>query len=253
VVHYRVIGVLGSLLFPGVGLGLAGKPVRATAWAIAALATTWLVVTSVWWLPVTLIVRVASAGHAWWELLATKRPHVTAAALALAIGIGAWAGTQYALDAYRIPSESMIPTLEVGDHVYVDKLDRSAARGDIVVFRHPCSGEITIKRVAGVEGDRIALRSGVLWRNGGVIDLRGGRDFPDPGKPFAPSCGPQSKQPIGTLADGAYVVPDGGVFVMGDNRATANDSRYWGSVPASAIIGRAIGVYWPLSRAGDFE
>ena len=65
-----------------------------------------------------------------------------------------------------------------------------------------------IKRVVGVGGDRIEIRGGVLWRTGGVVDLRGGRDFPGD-KAFVPSCGPTSKQPAGTFVDGAYVGTSG--------------------------------------------
>jgi len=260
----RVVGVLGSLLLPGVGVGLVGRLARAATWAALAALLTGLIVTSVWWLPVALLVRVASALDAWRLMRATPPRQLEAAFAAGMLGVVGWLFAGWALDAFRIPSESMVPTIEIGDHVYVDALHRSPMRGEVIFFDHPCSHVVFVKRVVGVPGDRIELRCGVLWRNGSVVDVLGGRgDFPDRAKPFAPRCGPDSSQPEGRLVETSrevgcarqleYVVPDGGVFVMGDNRGNANDSRFWGIVPMAAIRGRAIGVYWPPARFGPIE
>ncbi|WP_051378913.1 signal peptidase I [Derxia gummosa] len=137
-----------------------------------------------------------------------------------------------AADWYQIPSESMLPTLQVGDRVLVDNtaynlrvpftdihlVERSVPlRGEVITFRSPVDGERLIKRVVVVAGDRIAAFDGKLVINGEVQPGNGGhRDF------------------------GPYVVPADHVFVMGDNRDNSFDSRYWGPLPLANVRGHAI-------------
>jgi signal peptidase I len=122
--------------------------------------------------------------------------------------------------AYHIPSESMVPTLEVGDVVVVSKLNyllSGPERGHVIVFDHPQEhGTDLIKRVVGIAGDRVEGRDGQVWVNGSASG---------PSSDFAP-----------------LQVPKDQLFVMGDNRGNSADSRYWGFVPLGLVRGRAFGV-----------
>jgi signal peptidase I len=188
-----------------------------------------------------------------------------AVAIALALTLQA-----YAVKPYRIPSASMEPTLQVGDRVLVDRfahrvLGGDVKVGDIVVFHPPAgadpdqpvcgdrregdgtstpcahptpkrSAQTFIKRVVAVGGDRLEIRNGQVIRNGRPAD-----------EPFAEAC---------DLGDARctfsepITVPRGAVFLMGDNRGNSDDSRFWGPVPESWIIGKAFATYWPVNRLG---
>ncbi len=143
----------------------------------------------------------------------------------------------FVLEAFYIPSESMVPTLEVGDRVFVNKFVYRVTepeRGDIVVFESVDGGdEALIKRVVGLPGDTIAVRSGTLYVNG------------EPRKePYL------NRQPLDESFYGPILVPSGHIFVMGDNRANSADSRVFGFVPKENIKGEAFLRFWPLKRAG---
>ena len=186
---------------------------------------------------------------------------LVAVALFLALTVQA-----YAVKPYRIPSGSMEPTLTIGQRVIVDRLTHrlgsSPHVGDIVVFNppagadaercgmggqgegtsSPCSvpvaqkaHETFIKRVVAVGGDTLSIRDGHVIRNGKLAS-----------EPFAASCGggPDCNFPQ------AIKVPKGYVFMMGDNRGESDDSRFWGPVPVSWVIGRAVVTYWSPDRIG---
>ncbi len=143
----------------------------------------------------------------------------------------------FVLEAFYIPSESMVPTLEVGDRVFVNKFVYRVTepeRGDIVVFESVDGGdEALIKRVVGLPGDTIAVRSGTLYVNG------------EPQKePYL------NRQPLDESFYGPILVPPGHVFVMGDNRANSADSRVFGPVPKENIKGEAFLRFWPPQRVG---
>ena len=154
----------------------------------------------------------------------------------------------YVVKPYRIPSESMAATLVPQDRVLVNKVVyrmRDPHRRDIVVIDSKVLNKVLIKRVVGLPGERIALHDGAVYIDGRrlaepYVDVSGGRreqtdPFFDTGKPWA------LVRP--------YVIPAGHYFVMGDNREVSDDSRDWGTVPRSEIIGEAFFTYWPLSRA----
>ena len=172
----------------------------------------------------------------------------------------------YALKPYRIPSQSMEPTLAVGQRVLVNRLSHRLGSephvGDIIVFhppvgadseacgdrnsgngtKQPCARTMPtedtqnfIKRVVAVGGDTIAIVHGHAIRNGRPA-----------AEPFAAACTDAS----GCDFPNAIKVPAGHVFVMGDNRGDSDDSRYWGPVPTSWVIGRAFATYWPPGRVG---
>lgn len=142
---------------------------------------------------------------------------------------------RFAVKPFAIPSESMEPTLLKGDRVLVNRLAYrfgDPKRGDIVVFRPPLGHEDYIKRIVAIEGDTVAVHKGKLYING------------------IPQEEPYLKEP---LIEGDFdetTVPEDAVFVMGDNRNNSGDSRVFGSVARSAIVGKAFARYWPLSRLG---
>jgi signal peptidase I len=167
----------------------------------------------------------------------------------------------FVAQAFFIPSESMLPTLKVGDRVIVEKIGYrigDPARGDIVVFEReadpqspepglwtnvadsfrelfglPVAGrEDLIKRVIAVEGDRIEARDGTVFVNGRRIDE------------------PYLRDDTVTSDFSVTTVPPDTVWVMGDNRAGSGDSRGFGPVPVDEIVGEAVFIVWPLSDLG---
>jgi signal peptidase I len=162
--------------------------------------------------------------------------------LALALGLAVVLRT-FVIQTYSIPSGSMIPTLMIGDRILVDKLSyhlHPVHRGDVVVFATPPK-EIPIlmvndlvKRVIGLPGETISSgQHGEVLINGKVIDQPWltASARADPGPPIV-----------------TQKIPKGDVFVMGDNRGSSDDSRDYGPVPESLIVGRAVLGFWPLSR-----
>jgi len=158
----------------------------------------------------------------------------------------------FLFQAFYIPSASMEPTLQKGDRVLVNKLSydvHDVNRGDVIVFELPPDAIGTdgikdlIKRVIGLPGDTIETRDGVVYINDHRLD-----------EPYLPD---------GTLTGDAangnnptierHVVPDGTVFVMGDNRANSHDSRYAdrGPIPIDSIVGRAFVLVWPPGKMGS--
>jgi len=172
------------------------------------------------------------------------------------------------VQAFVIPSASMVGTLLIGDHVLVDKLTyapsgaasrlllpyRDVHRGDIIVFRYPLDiKEDYVKRAIGLPGDRIKLVNKQLWLNGHPVDepyaihsqtmIDSSRDnFPGP--PNAPLQQPAIDMLENHVQNGELVVPPGFIFAMGDNRDDSSDSRYWGFVPRENIVGTPIVIYW---------
>lgn len=157
-------------------------------------------------------------------------------------------------EASVVPTGSMEGTILVGDHLFMDKLlygpeipftrlrlpaIKSVHRGDIVVFRYPKDPRETyLKRVAALGGDTVELRNGQLFINSKVVT-----------EPYAVHRG-SLYSPYEQMAP--IVVPQGKLFVMGDNRDNSSDSREWGFVPMENVIGEPLFVYWsydaPSSR-----
>jgi signal peptidase I len=143
----------------------------------------------------------------------------------------------FVMEAFWIPSGSMIPTLEIGDRVLVNKFIyrfTEPKRGDIVVFTSVDDPkEDLIKRVVGVPGDKIAVRGGKLFLNG------------------EPQKEPYTNK---KLPDRSFfartTVPKNHVFVMGDNRGNSADSRVFGPLPKKNIEGEAFLRFWPPDRIG---
>ena len=153
---------------------------------------------------------------------------------------------------YQVRQQSMQRTLEPGEYVLVDKLTPhwdDYSRGDIVVFEPPegwsLDGDRTpfIKRVIGESGDTVELRDGGVWVNGvELVESYVYRELDGSPQPTDPTSG-QSR----------WQVPPGEIFVMGDHREASADSRTFGPVPESSVIGRAFLRYWPLEAFGILQ
>jgi signal peptidase I len=182
---------------------------------------------------------------------------IVAVALGLALGIQA-----FLVKPYRIPSESMVPTLQIGQRVLVNRIGnrlQDPEIGQVTVFHPPVGSETNtcgaprregqacakptggkadvnfIKRIVAGPGDTLAIRNGHVIRNGKrakeafIRNCQAGSDcnFPTP-----------------------ITIPPGHYFMMGDNRGESDDSRFWGPVPRGWIIGGAFATYWPPKRIG---
>jgi len=147
----------------------------------------------------------------------------------------------FVVQVFYVPSTSMQPTLKPGDRIVVDKLSfdlHSIATGDIIVFKRPptehCGGPPVpdlVKRVIGLPGERISSRGNTVLINGKVL--------PEPWLPKDTPLGP----PIPPT-----LVPANSYYVLGDNRADSCDSRYWGPVKRSLIVGKVVAIMWPPSQ-----
>jgi signal peptidase I len=157
----------------------------------------------------------------------------------------------FIVQAFKIPSGSMIPTLQIGDHILVNKLSyglripflekylidyAKPARGDVVVFIFPeDDSKDFIKRVIGVAGDTVEVRAKKIFINGKPVD--------DPHAHFA-GYDPQSGGAGSGDDYGPKTVPENHIFVMGDNRDRSYDSRFWGYVDLNDVRGKAFLIYW---------
>lgn len=195
-------------------------------------------------------------------------PFLIAAVIALFI-------RQFIVEAFKIPSGSMIPTLTIGDHLLVNKFvygprvpftdkrlfpGRTPKRGEIIVFKYPEDEKKNfIKRVVGVPGDKIQISRGTLFINDQpveVVPVDGGHAKGAGAGMFYESPAVHDellgavRHRVQYLMDqsqksfGPRLVPEGSVFVMGDNRDNSQDSRVWGFVKFEKILGRAFIIYW---------
>ena len=160
----------------------------------------------------------------------------------------------FVIQAFKIPSGSMIPTFNIGDRIFVNKflycaripfvnirlpiMDvRQPKRGDIIVFQSPEDPKKDfVKRLIAYGGETVEIKDSKVWVNGSPVD--------------EPSIQAVSYYNAGDYGkEGTVVrVPEGCYYALGDNSANSRDSRYWGFVPRSNLIGRAAFIYWPLYR-----
>eukprot|EP01025_Chloroclados_australasicus_P069433 TRINITY_DN97_c0_g3_i1.p1 TRINITY_DN97_c0_g3~~TRINITY_DN97_c0_g3_i1.p1 ORF type:complete len:297 (+),score=29.50 TRINITY_DN97_c0_g3_i1:74-964(+) len=182
-----------------------------------------------------------NSSESWWKV--DKDDLITiGAALAISLAI-----RTFIAEPRFIPSLSMYPTFDIGDRFIAEKLtyrfQRQPGRGDIVIF-HPVKGvgrgsswfddEVFIKRIVGVEGDRLEVKRGKLIINGV----------------------PQSEPYIFEAPQydmKAFTVPQGCIFVMGDNRNNSYDSHIWGPLPVGNVVARASFNYWPPNKIGPVK
>lgn len=171
-------------------------------------------------------------------------------AFAIAILLALFIRT-FVVQAFKIPSGSMLPTLQIGDHLLVSKFIygvkipfsgktliplKLPQHNDVIVFKYPKDRSVDyIKRVIGIPGDTIQIKNKRVYINTKKIE--------DPFAHFSSSSielGPQKQRDN----FGPVTVPDGKVFVMGDNRDNSHDSRFWGFVDQKDILGKAFIIYW---------
>ena len=134
----------------------------------------------------------------------------------------------------RVDGESMEPTLLSGEYVMVNRLSYrfgSPQRGDIIIFHPPLNpGEEYVKRVIGLSGDVVEVKNKVVYVNGQPLD--------------------ETYLDVTTNYPGAWRVPAGQLFVLGDNRNNSEDSHDWGTLPMANVIGKAVLIYWPPTAWG---
>jgi len=181
----------------------------------------------------------------------------------------------FTVQPFRIPSESMEPTLLVGDFLLVNKDVGLGApphimaptsvihRGDLIVFHYPIDSSLhLVKRVVGLPGDRLHLRDGRVYIDGHAL--------PEPYTIFRPAGADSYRDDFPRLGSadpgvdsrwwiemrslvsgGELTVPADSYFVLGDNRNNSEDSRYWGFVPRAAIVGKPLLIYFSLRTPDD--
>jgi signal peptidase I len=184
-------------------------------------------------------------------------------------------GTTFVVQAFKIPSQSMEPTLLVGDHLLVNKFIfggrghwydhllpyRDVRRGDIIVFKFPYQDHpYYVKRVIGVPGDLVKIVDQRVYVNEKPLnEPYVFRDLAAPYDPFGDNFPPRNPQFLQAnmqpewadqilqhVQNGELVVPAGEYFAMGDNRDHSWDSRFWGFVDRDAIMGRPVVIYWSV-------
>jgi signal peptidase I len=157
----------------------------------------------------------------------------------------------FVVQAFKIPSGSMLPTLQIGDHLLVNKFSYGVklpligatvfsrpgpVRGDVVVFRFPRDRSLDyIKRVVAIAGDSIEIKDKQVFLNGKPVE-----------NPHAHFTSLDIMRAAGGPRDnfGPVTVPEGKIFVMGDNRDNSYDSRFWGFVDIQDVRGKAMIIYW---------
>ena len=142
---------------------------------------------------------------------------------------------------FKIPSGSMRPTLIEGDRILVSKFlyrFREPRRGEVIVFRYPEDRKRPfIKRLIGLGGDRVEILDGGVWINGSPLDA----------PPVVGVTRYENQGRYGRSGEDVEVPPES-FFVLGDNSRSSHDSRFWGFVPESMLIGKAICIFWPPNR-----
>lgn len=189
-------------------------------------------------------------------------------------------GTSFVVQAFKIPSQSMEPTLLVGDHLLVNKFlfggrgawydrflpYRDVERGDIIVFKYPFDDHPHyVKRVIGLPGDRLRIVDRQVWINGEPLDEpykvhAEPRSYDDFGDNFPPRAtgylrpnvrSDWAREMLEHVDRGELVIPPGKYFALGDNRDSSQDSRYWGFVDRESIMGRPVLIYWSIDSTSE--
>lgn len=252
-----------SLLLPGLGHGVRGHGRRGALW-LGGFVAVWLVasVVSAFWLGALLVAFVITlawyAACAWDAMRRPRAPHALRGWGELALGLVvafmiapvlvSLLIRGLALEAFKVAGGSMCPTLVTGDHVFVDKTayrGDGPARGDVVVYRSAAAGGAEVDflhRVVAIGGDQVEVsKDHRVTINGEVAKLTKTSDLACGGDVFEEALGDPHRIAIDPIPDGQEArlrVPDGHVFVLGDNRANAADSRVSGTLAVDAVRGK---------------
>lgn len=181
-------------------------------------------------------------------LIRRRRGLIVSAVIVVVAGVAALLLRAYVVAPYYIPSASMEPTLHGcpgcnDDHILVDKISyrlHDPRRQDVVVFDRPqdafVSEKVLIKRIVGLPGEKVRLMQGLVYIDGAPLD-----------EPYLrKQCGARPSTPHGSAS--SWTIPAGEYFVMGDNRCNSTDSRDFGPIKKSSVVGRAWLIVWPLRR-----
>ena len=149
----------------------------------------------------------------------------------------------FIVQAFWIPSGSMIPTLEINDRVLVAKFWNwffPPSRGSLYVFKYPIDQERDfVKRVIAIPGDTVDIQNGVVYINGNPTD-----------EPYVKRPDRFTLRRSNIFPEVPFTVPEGKYFMLGNNRGNSQDSRYWGFADISDMRGPVFFRYWPLNRIG---
>lgn len=149
----------------------------------------------------------------------------------------------FIVQAFKIPTGSMRPTLMEGDRILVNKFIYRFTvpkRGDVIVFVSPEDKKKDfIKRLAGLPGENIEISNGII-----LINNKPAEDAPALKKQYYYNRGDFG------MEGQSLRIPDDAYYVLGDNSSSSRDSRYWGYMPKKYLLGRAFLIYWPLNRIG---
>ena len=184
----------------------------------------------------------------------------------------------FVAEPFKIPSGSMMPTLLAGDFILVNKFTyglrvpilnntfietQHPKRGDVFVFHYPPDPSIDyIKRVVGLPGDKILYQDKQLYINGQKLDMTYLNDYTYESAGLNQVHAKRFKEQLGDVQhdvlleedsmsrEGAFEVPAGHYFAMGDNRDNSRDSRYWGFVPEQNLVGKAFFIWWNFDQFG---
>ncbi|MDR0459591.1 MAG: signal peptidase I [Coriobacteriales bacterium] len=153
----------------------------------------------------------------------------------------------FIIDVYTVPTGSMSPTIAIDDHIIAEKITRLFSpieQSDIVTFIDPNHGDrILVKRVIAVGGQTVDLRGGIVYVDGVALDEP--YTYGRPSHALNTMPGVEISYP--------YLVPEGSIWVMGDNRTDSLDSRYFGPISEKQVTGKSFLVLWPLNHFGNLE
>jgi signal peptidase I len=280
----RTAAIVGSLILAPAGPIVLGHPKRAAAsFAVELLGIALFVAGALWRVTallllavlVLLLVRVAMVRAAV-RLPPVAQPPRAGRVVLLLLLLALFERTvisgvrEHLVEAFRIPAASMIPTLQIGDHMFIDKRATSPRRGDVIVFRYPREpNKNFIKRVIALGGDTVEWRDGFPLVNGRPLDHRDldgdcrYSDYDDEHdrweertcRAFEESLDGRTWRVVTDRQprEGAWPlvrVPDGSYYVVGDNRDNSHDSRFFGTIPANHVKGTALYIYWSSGHDG---
>lgn len=276
--HHPWVGVLTSFLIPGAAQFLSGRRRLGLVWLLGLwalnLLSDWCLASA--WIPGVVPggVILVSALVLWMVMLVKSWLPIPRLRLAgwvslVAVSAGIIFASSFlsrqVAQSFYMPSSSMVPTIlgehlgeggitNRGDHVIADRTAYwfgPPKIGDLVVFRTDGvdalpPDQVWIKRLIGVEGDKLSVRDGRLLNHGETVV-----------KPatVADMRLVEQRWPSPLLSEESepFLVPPDTLFVVGDNTENSNDSRHFGPIPAGNVVGRVTKIYWPLSRAGDVK